>query len=86
MLKLVTEYCELICQRLKPAEKENVQFRRSLYTCQPIAKGELITEYNIKSVKPGFGLPPKYYDVVLGKVAKQDIPYATPLSWQILDS
>lgn len=69
----------------RDAEKENVQFRRSLYTCQPIAKGELITEYNIKSVRPGFGLPPKYYDVVLGKVAKQDIPYATPLSWQILD-
>lgn len=69
----------------KEAEKGNVKFRRSLYACKHIKKGERITQEHIKSVRPGFGLPPKDYDSVLGKVAKQDIPFATPLNWQLLE-
>ena len=69
----------------KEVEKDNVKFRRSLYACKNIKKGELITQENIKSVRPGFGLPPKDYDSILGKVAKKDIPFATPLSWPLLE-
>lgn len=68
--------------QLKPSEQDNRQFRRSLYACSDIKAGEAITESNIKSVRPGFGLPPKYYKELLGKVAKVDIDFGTPLSWQ----
>ena len=51
----------------KPAEKENLKFRRSLYFVKPIKKGETITENHIKRIRPGFGLEPKYYDDLIGK-------------------
>ena len=52
------------------AEKGNVKFRRSLYFVRALNKGDVITENDIRSVRPGFGLPPKYYDKLIGtKVA-----------------
>ena len=55
------------------AEKGNVKFRRSLYVVKDIAKGEKFTTENVRSIRPGFGLAPKYYDDILGKTAKYDI-------------
>ena len=52
------------------AEKGNVKFRRSLYFVRALKEGDVITENDIRSVRPGFGLPPKYYDKLIGtKVA-----------------
>ena len=52
------------------AEKGNVKFRRSLYYVRTLKEGDVITENDIRSVRPGFGLPPKYYDKLIGtKVA-----------------
>ncbi|WP_434133636.1 pseudaminic acid synthase [Sporomusa sphaeroides] len=69
-----------------PTEKEkaSLQFRRSLYVTKDIKAGEILTEENIRSIRPGLGLPPKYYDVVLGKRAERDIKRGTPLSWELL--
>ena len=61
------------------AEKGNVKFRRSLYVVKEIKQGEKLTAKNIKSIRPGFGLPPKCYHSVLDKVAKRDIPSGTAL-------
>ncbi|BBF86969.1 N-acetylneuraminate synthase [Aquitalea magnusonii] len=61
------------------------KFSRSLFVCENIKKGELITSENIKSVRPGDGLPPKHYSKAIGMRAKQDIPAGTPLSWNLLD-
>lgn len=61
-------------------EKGNVKFRRSLYVVKNIQKGELFTSENIKSIRPGFGMLPKYYYEVLGKKASEDIQRGTPLS------
>ncbi len=66
---------------LKNAEKSGVKFRRSLYAVKDIKQGEAFTKDNIRSIRPGFGLPPKHYEKILGKVAKQAINYGTPLSW-----
>lgn len=67
------------------AEKSNVKFRRSLYVVKDIAQGELITSENVRSIRPGFGLAPKYYDEVLGTRAKQMLLSGTALQWSSLN-
>lgn len=62
------------------AERGNVRARRSLYVTQDISAGDLFTEDNIRSVRPGFGLEPKYYDEVIGKKASQDLSFGTALA------
>jgi pseudaminic acid synthase len=69
----------------KSSEVGNVIFRRSLYVTQDIAKGQLITADNIRSVRPGYGLAPKYYEAVLGRVAAHDLAFGEPLLWTCLD-
>ncbi|MFV8413565.1 N-acetylneuraminate synthase family protein, partial [Vibrio owensii] len=61
------------------AEKGNVKFRRSLYVVKDVAEGEVFTPENVRSIRPGFGLAPKFYDEVIGSAAKQDIPRGTAL-------
>ncbi len=61
------------------------KFRKSLFASAPIAKGDLFTESNIRSVRPGSGLPPKYYHHIIGKRALKNIPFATPLSWDFIE-
>lgn len=61
------------------------KFRRSLYCCSNIKKGELFTEENIRSVRPGNGLHTKHYMDIIGKKARVDIDFATPLSWNLIE-
>jgi pseudaminic acid synthase len=63
------------------AEKKSLQYRRSLYIVQEIKAGDLLTKDNVRAIRPGFGLPPKYLDVVLGKSLKQDVKGGTALEW-----
>lgn len=67
------------------SEKGNAQFRRSLYVCKPIKKGEPITPENVRSVRPGYGLAPKYLDQVIGKRAKDDLEFGTPVAWTMVE-
>ncbi|MGA1476114.1 MAG: SAF domain-containing protein, partial [Prochlorothrix sp.] len=66
------------------AEQKSLKFRRSLYIAQAMKAGETLTPQNIKAIRPGHGLPPKYYEILLGKTIKQDAPAGTPLSWDII--
>ena len=66
-------------------EKGNVKFRRSLYIVKNIAAGELLTADNIRSIRPGFGLAPKHYDAVLGKLAKNAISRGTALHFDLIE-
>ncbi|OIO54410.1 pseudaminic acid synthase [Candidatus Peregrinibacteria bacterium CG1_02_54_53] len=72
----------------EPSEKEKTskKFRRSLYAVEPIAKGEVFTEKNIRSIRPANGLPPKELPNVLGKHAKSDIERGTPLTWNLIET
>jgi N-acetylneuraminate synthase len=64
----------------KSSEQGNIKFRRSLYADKDIRQGEKFTKDNIRSIRPGFGLPPKYYENVLTKIAKKDIKRGMPLN------
>ena len=63
-------------------KRKNRRFARSLYISQDIKKGEIFSEENIKSVRPSYGLHPKYLHDILGKKASEDISFATPLAWR----
>ena len=62
-------------------KEKNRFFARSLYVVKDIKKGEKFTSENIRSIRPSKGLHPKYYEEVLGKTAKTDLKFATPLSY-----
>ena len=64
----------------KSSEKNNVKFRRSLYFVKDINVGEIVTEKHIRSIRPGYGIAPKYIGKVLGKIATLSIKRGTPVS------
>jgi N-acetylneuraminate synthase len=66
------------------SELGNVKFRRSLYFVKTLKAGQLITEDSVRSVRPGFGLLPKYYEQILGKIITKDVEYGTPVSWDLV--
>lgn len=68
-------------------EKERMGMigRRSLYVVEDIKEGDFLTESNIRSIRPSYGLKPKYYKQVLGKRAKRDIERGTALKWELFE-
>jgi len=69
----------------KPVEEENLKFRRSIYVVKDIDAGELLTADNTRRIRPGFGLPPKFINDVLGKKAKINIERGTALKWEYIE-
>lgn len=65
---------------LKEGEKLNKKFQRSLYFMKSLKKGDTILEGDIRSIRPGFGLPPKYIDQVIGNVLDADVDYGMPVT------
>jgi N-acetylneuraminate synthase len=65
-------------------EEASLVFRRSLFVAQDVAAGEQLSEHNVRAIRPGFGLPPKYLDTVLGKTVIRSVPAGTPVSWELL--
>lgn len=66
------------------AEKKSLQFRRSLYIVRNLKAGEALTRNNLRAIRPGLGLPPKYLDEVLGKRVRRDVKRGTALDWDLL--
>jgi len=66
------------------AERPSLQHRRSLYVVENIKAGAVLTRANVRAIRPGLGLPPKYLEVVLGRTAKQDVKRGTALNWQMI--
>jgi N-acetylneuraminate synthase len=65
-------------------EKRSLQFRRSLYVVKDVAAGEMLSSENVRAIRPGSGLEPKYYDQVLGRRAAHDLAKGTALKWELL--
>ena len=66
------------------AEKKSIVFRRSLYISQDMKKGDLLTPSNLRAIRPGSGLPPKYYDILLGKRIGCDVKAGQPMQWNLI--
>lgn len=64
-------------------EKKSLQFRRSLYFVEDVKAGEVITEKNMRAIRPGLGLSPKYYKEILGRSLKVAVKKGTPVKWEV---
>lgn len=66
------------------SEIKSLRFRRSLYITMDIKAGDILDVDNLKAIRPGLGLAPKYFELVIGKKIKQDIVKGTPLCWEYI--
>ena len=88
MVKAVREAEKAIGQvNYELSEKVNKSkvFGRSLFAVKDIKKGEKITEENVRSIRPGYGLHPKFYQNIIGKRAVNNISKGTPIYWKIIN-
>lgn len=69
---------------VQEAEKKSLRFKRSLYVVKDVQAGDTFTADNLRVIRPGDGMQPKYYETILGKKASQDIKAGTPLTWELL--
>lgn len=69
---------------LTSEEERNRFFRRSLFVVEDTKKGAVFTEANVRSIRPGIGLKPKYLKQIIGKKASRDIIRGTPLTWKLI--
>lgn len=72
--------------RYGPLESEtaSLAFRRSLFVAEDLNAGDRLDAGNLRIIRPGTGLAPKHYDVVLGRTVKTDVKRGTPLSWELV--
>ncbi|MGQ9571250.1 MAG: pseudaminic acid synthase [Thermodesulfovibrionales bacterium] len=66
-------------------EERNKVFRKSIFIVKDIKEGEVLTEEHVRSIRPGYGLHPKYLKDIIGRKAKRDIKKGTPLQWEIIE-
>jgi pseudaminic acid synthase len=71
---------------LMEKEKKSLIFRRSLYVAADLAPGDALTKENLRIIRPGLGLPPKYYETLIGKRVGRAVRKGTPMSWDLLTS
>ncbi|MTD94682.1 pseudaminic acid synthase [Hyphomicrobium sp. xq] len=65
-------------------EVSSLAYRRSLYVAEDMRSGDVFSTRNLRIIRPGFGLPPKFYNVVLGARAKRDLAKGTAVSWDVV--
>ena len=68
----------------KSSEEGNIQYRRSLYFVNPLQAGEVIKSMDIRSIRPGHGLAPKYMDSLIGREVTSDVSFGAPVSWDLI--
>ena len=66
------------------SEKKNLAFRRSLYFTKDLKAGQKINKTNIRRIRPGYGLSPKFYYEVMDKVVSKDVRRGEPLKWELI--
>ncbi|MFH1979269.1 MAG: pseudaminic acid synthase [Patescibacteria group bacterium] len=92
-LRQLVRDCQIAWKAVRPSllygiessELPGRSFRRSLYVVKDIKKGEKITDKNVRSIRPGLGMLPRFLPKVLGRYAKRDLKFGTPLSWDMIE-
>ena len=74
-----------VCYEMQEQEKKSLQFRRSLYIVEDMRKGDVLSERNLRSIRPGGGLAPQYFDVLLGRKVRCDVKRGTAMKWEMVD-
>jgi pseudaminic acid synthase len=74
-----------ISYNILEAEKNSLRFKRSVYVVKDVKKGEAFTEENIRIIRPGDGLHPRYMPDILNRFASSDIEMGTPASWEMIN-
>lgn len=88
MVKAIREVEEALGKvdySLSERMRKSREFSRSLFVVKDIKKGEILTSENTRSIRPGYGLHPKYLKQVLGKKAKMNLKKGTPLEWEFME-
>lgn len=75
-----------VTYELTEMKKTSREFARSLFVVEDVKRGDIITKDNIRSIRPGHGISPKYYEEILGKKFAKDTERGTPVSWDILEN
>jgi pseudaminic acid synthase len=83
-VRLAWEALGAVNYEREPSEVANVTFRRSLYVVADVAAGELLTKENVRAIRPGLGLAPKYLEQVIGRRASTRLTRGTALKWEFL--
>jgi pseudaminic acid synthase len=86
VIRVVEKSLGKVNYELTEKEEPSKCFRRSLFIVKDVKQGEVFTTQNIRSIRPGYGLPPKYIDAIVGHVACRDFPAGTPVTWGLLRS
>jgi pseudaminic acid synthase len=73
-----------VSYQITEPEERNRNFRKSIFVVQDVEKDEVFSEENIRVIRPGFGLEPKYYEYILGKKASRYIEKGTPMNWTLV--
>lgn len=74
-----------ISYRVSKEEEKSIIFRRSIFSSENIKAGEVLSNQNIRIIRPGYGLKPKYFDDVIGKKATKDISFGVPITWGMVE-
>jgi N-acetylneuraminate synthase len=68
------------------AETKSIQFRRSLYIVKDLKAGDILTKENLRCIRPGYGLAPKFYDELLGRAVARDLVRGTAMNLKFVDA
>ena len=66
-------------------DEKSLHFRQSIYTSNDIGKGEILNDENLRIIRPGFGLPPKEFNNILGRKSNRFLKKGTALSWEFIE-
>lgn len=83
-IRMVEKALGKITYDLTEKQRNSREHSRSLFVVEDVKEGELFTEKNVRSIRPGFGLETKYIKDILGKYAKKDIAKGTPMGWGLI--
>ena len=73
-----------VSYELSEKVKKSKVFARSLFVVKDMNAGGKLTEDNIRSIRPGYGMHPKYFKEIIGKKIRKDVKKGTPLSWDLI--